>query len=273
MDSLLVQPWLGLARLRNLARLDLAPQPNTPIVNEHLLTSNLAHRRICAPPPYPKPPACLPIPPPSSDPWRLMITTTTTTPTTTITTTITTTGVGACALTPLALHCCVLVFRTADLTQARFGFCCAFRDGGGNAAGGSWVGDDGRVWHSHDGLAPHSHEPIYSPGDFTKHAAARLARLHRPRLHRRNWRPRRHGVSSIVSYYFPLLFPTAGSLDHIVQCGYLEAVMERFVSRLLCNPKFLLCTPANFSFIWDFGLFGMEESRVSTSLGIGSSCR
>ena len=47
-------------------------------------------------------------------------------------------------------------------------FCCGFRDGGGNAAGGSWVGEDGRVWHSHDGLAPHSHEPIYSPGDFTK---------------------------------------------------------------------------------------------------------
>ncbi|XP_039771432.1 urease accessory protein G-like isoform X7 [Panicum virgatum] len=44
------------------------------------------------------------------------------------------------------------------------------RDGGGNAAGGSWVGEDGRVWHTHDGLAPHSHEPIYSPGDFTKRA-------------------------------------------------------------------------------------------------------
>nr|CAB3460718.1 unnamed protein product [Digitaria exilis]CAB3464443.1 unnamed protein product [Digitaria exilis] len=45
------------------------------------------------------------------------------------------------------------------------------RDGDGHAAaGGSWVGEDGRVWHSHDGLAPHSHEPIYSPGDFTKRA-------------------------------------------------------------------------------------------------------
>ncbi|CAN6327274.1 unnamed protein product [Urochloa humidicola] len=43
-------------------------------------------------------------------------------------------------------------------------------DGDGHAAGGSWVGEDGRVWHSHDGLAPHSHEPIYSPGDFTKRA-------------------------------------------------------------------------------------------------------
>ncbi|RLN31152.1 urease accessory protein G [Panicum miliaceum] len=43
-------------------------------------------------------------------------------------------------------------------------------DGDGRAAGGSWVGEDGRVWHSHDGLAPHSHEPIYSPGDFTKRA-------------------------------------------------------------------------------------------------------
>lgn len=37
-------------------------------------------------------------------------------------------------------------------------------------AAGSWVGPDGRVYHSHDGLAPHSHEPIYSPGFFSKRA-------------------------------------------------------------------------------------------------------
>ena len=55
-------------------------------------------------------------------------------------------------------------------------FCCAFRDGGDHAAGGSWVGEDGRVWHSHDGLAPHSHEPIYSPGDFTKRAPPLISR-------------------------------------------------------------------------------------------------
>ncbi|XWS19829.1 hypothetical protein CRYUN_Cryun31cG0050300 [Craigia yunnanensis] len=34
----------------------------------------------------------------------------------------------------------------------------------------SWVGADGRVYHSHDGLAPHSHEPIYSPGYFSRRA-------------------------------------------------------------------------------------------------------
>nr|XP_016464248.1 PREDICTED: urease accessory protein G-like [Nicotiana tabacum] len=34
----------------------------------------------------------------------------------------------------------------------------------------SWVGADGKVYHSHDGLAPHSHEPIYSPGYFTRRA-------------------------------------------------------------------------------------------------------
>nr|XP_016507349.1 PREDICTED: urease accessory protein G-like isoform X1 [Nicotiana tabacum] len=34
----------------------------------------------------------------------------------------------------------------------------------------TWVGEDGRVYHSHDGLAPHSHEPIYSPGYFTRRA-------------------------------------------------------------------------------------------------------
>ncbi|RWW46351.1 hypothetical protein BHE74_00047725 [Ensete ventricosum] len=38
------------------------------------------------------------------------------------------------------------------------------------AAAASWVGPDGRVYHSHDGLAPHSHEPIYSPGFFSKRA-------------------------------------------------------------------------------------------------------
>ncbi|CAL9074649.1 unnamed protein product, partial [Musa textilis] len=40
----------------------------------------------------------------------------------------------------------------------------------GSAAAASWVGPDGRVYHSHDGLAPHSHEPIYSPGFFRKRA-------------------------------------------------------------------------------------------------------
>lgn len=39
--------------------------------------------------------------------------------------------------------------------------------GGGDT---SWVGPDGRVYHSHDGLAPHSHEPIYSPGYFSRRA-------------------------------------------------------------------------------------------------------
>ncbi|KAL0321356.1 UNVERIFIED_CONTAM: Urease accessory protein G [Sesamum radiatum] len=34
----------------------------------------------------------------------------------------------------------------------------------------SWVGPDGKVYHSHDGLAPHSHEPIYSPGYFSRRA-------------------------------------------------------------------------------------------------------
>ncbi|KAG5622139.1 hypothetical protein H5410_007357 [Solanum commersonii] len=34
----------------------------------------------------------------------------------------------------------------------------------------SWVGADGKVYHSHDGLAPHSHEPIYSPGYFGRRA-------------------------------------------------------------------------------------------------------
>ncbi|KAF8716193.1 hypothetical protein HU200_026470 [Digitaria exilis] len=95
--------------------------------------------------------------PPSSDPWRL----TTTTTTTTITPT------GACA-SGAALS------LPAHLTRRMFCvvvFAALSRDGDGHAAaGGSWVGEDGRVWHSHDGLAPHSHEPIYSPGDFTKRA-------------------------------------------------------------------------------------------------------
>lgn len=40
-------------------------------------------------------------------------------------------------------------------------------DGG---ASKSFVGADGKVYHSHDGLAPHSHEPIYSPGFFSRRA-------------------------------------------------------------------------------------------------------
>lgn len=40
----------------------------------------------------------------------------------------------------------------------------------------SWVGKDGKVYHSHDGLAPHSHEPIYSPGYFTRRAPPLLNR-------------------------------------------------------------------------------------------------
>ncbi|KAF7852113.1 hypothetical protein BT93_L0509 [Corymbia citriodora subsp. variegata] len=39
-----------------------------------------------------------------------------------------------------------------------------------SAGAASWVGPDGKVYHSHDGLAPHSHEPIYSPGFFPKRA-------------------------------------------------------------------------------------------------------
>jgi hypothetical protein len=72
-------------------------------------------------------------------------------------------------------------------------------------------------------------------------AAARLPHLHRPRLHRRHWRPRRHGVSSIMSYYYQLLLPIAGSLDHIIRCGYLEAVMERNASPLhSCRGCFVI---------------------------------
>ncbi|XP_021888463.1 urease accessory protein G [Carica papaya] len=40
----------------------------------------------------------------------------------------------------------------------------------------SWVGPDGRIYHSHDGLAPHSHEPIYSPGYFSRRAPPLLTR-------------------------------------------------------------------------------------------------
>ncbi|KAF2305419.1 hypothetical protein GH714_005111 [Hevea brasiliensis] len=40
----------------------------------------------------------------------------------------------------------------------------------------SWVGPEGRVYHSHDGLAPHSHEPIYSPGYFSRRAPPILTR-------------------------------------------------------------------------------------------------
>ncbi|KAL9301641.1 Urease accessory protein G [Arabidopsis thaliana] len=52
-------------------------------------------------------------------------------------------------------------------------------DGGEGKA--SWVGKDGKVYHSHDGLAPHSHEPIYSPGYFSRRA---------PPLHDRNFSER-----------------------------------------------------------------------------------
>ncbi|KAJ0081962.1 hypothetical protein Patl1_10225 [Pistacia atlantica] len=46
----------------------------------------------------------------------------------------------------------------------------------GDSATKSWVGPDGRVYHSHDGLAPHSHEPIYSPGFFSRRAPPLLSR-------------------------------------------------------------------------------------------------
>ncbi|XP_031279627.1 urease accessory protein G-like isoform X2 [Pistacia vera] len=46
----------------------------------------------------------------------------------------------------------------------------------GDSATQSWVGPDGRVYHSHDGLAPHSHEPIYSPGFFRRRAPPLLSR-------------------------------------------------------------------------------------------------
>ncbi|KAL9263408.1 Urease accessory protein G-like protein, partial [Drosera capensis] len=39
--------------------------------------------------------------------------------------------------------------------------------GGGET---TWVGADGKVYHSHYGLAPHTYEPIYSPGCFTRRA-------------------------------------------------------------------------------------------------------
>ncbi|CAN1283130.1 Urease accessory protein G [Linum perenne] len=40
----------------------------------------------------------------------------------------------------------------------------------------SFVGSDGKIYHSHDGLAPHSHEPIYSPGYFSRRAPPILSR-------------------------------------------------------------------------------------------------
>ncbi|KAK6932223.1 CobW/HypB/UreG, nucleotide-binding domain [Dillenia turbinata] len=46
----------------------------------------------------------------------------------------------------------------------------------GDSRAESWVGPDGRVYHSHDGLAPHSHEPIYSPGYFSRRAPPLLTR-------------------------------------------------------------------------------------------------
>lgn len=46
----------------------------------------------------------------------------------------------------------------------------------GDSTATSWVGSDGRVYHSHDGLAPHSHEPIYSPGYFSRRAPPILSR-------------------------------------------------------------------------------------------------
>jgi hypothetical protein len=74
-----------------------------------------------------------------------------------------------CALA--ILHCplfrSVIAVRTSDSLPV---WPCDLRDGAASGGGGSWIGEDSRVWHSHDGLAPHSHEPIYSPGDFTKRA-------------------------------------------------------------------------------------------------------
>lgn len=46
----------------------------------------------------------------------------------------------------------------------------------GGSVTNSWVGPDGKAYHSHDGLAPHSHEPIYSPGYFTRRAPPLLTR-------------------------------------------------------------------------------------------------
>ncbi|KAM3748626.1 hypothetical protein ACB098_05G123200 [Castanea mollissima] len=46
----------------------------------------------------------------------------------------------------------------------------------GDSTTKSWVGPDGKVYHSHDGLAPHSHEPIYSPGYFSRRAPPLLTR-------------------------------------------------------------------------------------------------
>ncbi|KAK9279210.1 hypothetical protein L1049_012888 [Liquidambar formosana] len=55
----------------------------------------------------------------------------------------------------------------------------------GDSKASSWVGPDGRVYHSHDGLAPHSHEPIYCPGYFTRRA---------PPLHTRDFNERAYTI-------------------------------------------------------------------------------
>ncbi|TXG47899.1 hypothetical protein EZV62_027193 [Acer yangbiense] len=49
-------------------------------------------------------------------------------------------------------------------------------DSHGDSGTKTWVGPDGKVYHSHDGLAPHSHEPIYSPGYFSRRAPPLLSR-------------------------------------------------------------------------------------------------
>lgn len=93
-------------------------------------------------------------------------------------------------------------------------------------------------------------------------AAARLAHLHRARLHRRHWRPRRHRVSSVTSYCVLLLFlPIADSVDHIISVrlfgGGCEIVTARekyicpaFVLKLFRNPS------SNFVLIRYLGLSG-----------------
>ncbi|GKE28652.1 urease accessory protein G, partial [Tanacetum coccineum] len=45
-----------------------------------------------------------------------------------------------------------------------------------NECRSSFVGKDGKIYHSHDGLAPHSHEPIYSPGFFNRRALPLVTR-------------------------------------------------------------------------------------------------
>ncbi|PKI74345.1 hypothetical protein CRG98_005225 [Punica granatum] len=73
--------------------------------------------------------------------------------------------------------------------------------GHGDAGATSWVGPDGKVYHSHDGLAPHSHDPIYSPGFFSKRA---------PPLHSRDFNERAFtvGIGGPVGtgYSFHLLY-------------------------------------------------------------------